>query len=71
MTRVFPFIEIASPQLLRSYQTLTTRWPFPGAVALSRNRVAWRLSALERWKPSRPIASCAIETRTGTEEVMK
>ncbi len=29
---------------------------FPPAVRLSENRIAWRLSDLEAWKASRPIA---------------
>jgi Prophage CP4-57 regulatory protein (AlpA) len=32
---------------------------FPAAVQLSGNRIAWRLSDLERWKASRPVARAA------------
>jgi predicted DNA-binding transcriptional regulator AlpA len=35
---------------------LITRGLFPSAVMLSPNRIAWRLSDLDRWKASRPTA---------------
>jgi prophage regulatory protein len=33
---------------------------FPASIRLSPNRIAWRLSELEHWKSSRPLAREAI-----------
>lgn len=35
---------------------LMDKGEFPMAVRLSANRIAWRLSEVERWKQSRPAA---------------
>jgi predicted DNA-binding transcriptional regulator AlpA len=35
------------------------RGQFPRAVQLSPNRVAWRLSEINRWFASRPVATAA------------
>jgi prophage regulatory protein len=33
---------------------------FPASIRLSPNRIAWRLSELENWKNSRPLAREAV-----------
>lgn len=45
------------PQYSRRYtNAMVDAGTFPPPVRLSANRIAWRLSDLERWKETRPLA---------------
>jgi hypothetical protein len=45
---------------------LMRRGQFPAAVQLSQNRIAWRVSDLEDWIASRPIAASCLRKDTAS-----